>query len=702
MSLPQPTTSRFTHRHLTLLRASSPRTPLRIIAHIDLDAFYAQCEMVRLNTPRTQPLAVQQWESLIAVNYAARAFNITRMLTAAEARKRCPQLVTQHVATFREGEGAQWKYRDDAAECVATDKVSLEPYRVESRRILEGIRAALAAWAEGVMRDVGGGGGGGGEGRGGGGTKNELQLQLQQLVRVEKAGIDEVFVDLSALVYETLLDRHPMLREGEVGRDMSERLPRPPTTVLEWGKEDMLVDLDAGQAEEDDPDWDDVCMLIGADIVRSVRATIWERLKYTCSAGIARNKMMAKLGSACNKPNKQTIVRNRAVQQFLGGFKFTQIRMLGGKLGKQVAAIFGTDEVGGLLHVPVEQLRLKLGDDTGTWLYELLRGYEYSEVSVRTQIKSMLSTKSFRPGIQSSTQAEKWLRIFVADIYGRLLEEGVLENKRRPKVITIHHRTAGQTRSRQIPIPTGRPITDTFLFDLAKTLLAQVVNEGNIWPCANLSLNVSGFEDGVTGNQRLDSFFLRGTGDTKVASAPSQQQQRNSDTRQGYLPGSEPQKRRKAPPNDNYEDGHPRHDHSATSPGHTVGEEDEESLFLQDDDNNNHHLPGPANTSPALTDDDENALTTQHDDWASVMGIQEPSFTCPRCAKTIAEYDRSEHDDWHFAKDLYTQERREQRPSIVSPPRPRPRPRQQGDGSRGRGRGGGRGKFDKRQRRLAF
>ncbi|OJD27571.1 hypothetical protein ACJ73_01029 [Blastomyces percursus] len=679
MSLPPPTTSHFTQRHLTLLRASSPRTPLRIIAHIDLDAFYAQCEMVRLNTPRTQPLAVQQWESLIAVNYAARAFNITRMLTAAEARKRCPQLITQHVATFREGEGADWKYRDDAAECVATDKVSLEPYRAESRRILEGIRAALAAWGEGVMRDVGGGG----EWRGGAGTKNELQLQLQQLVRVEKAGIDEVFVDLSALVYETLLDRHPMLREEEVGRDMNEKLPRPPTTVLEWGKEDMLVDLDAGQAEEDDPDWDDVCMLIGADIVRSVRATIWERLKYTCSAGIARNKMMAKLGSACNKPNKQTIVRNRAVQQFLGGFKFTQIRMLGGKLGKQVAAIFGTDEVGGLLHIPVEQLRLKLGDDTGTWLYELLRGYEYSEVSVRTQIKSMLSTKSFRPGIQSSTQAEKWLRIFVADIYGRLLEEGVLENKRRPRVITIHHRTAGQTRSRQIPIPTGRPITDTFLFDLAKTLLAQVVNEGNIWPCANLSLNVSGFEDGVTGNQRLDSFFLRGTGDVKVASAASQrQQQRNSDTQQGYLPGSKLQKRRKVSANDNDEDGH------------VVGEEGEASLFLQDDDNNNHYLLGPpANTSPALTDDDENALTAQQGDWASVMWIQEPSFTCPRCAKTIAEYERSEHDDWHFAKDLYAQERREQRASIVSPPRPR----QQGDGSRGRDR-----KIDKRQRRLAF
>jgi DNA polymerase eta len=32
-----------------------------VIAHVDLDAFYAQCEMVRLGVAKDQPLAVQQW-----------------------------------------------------------------------------------------------------------------------------------------------------------------------------------------------------------------------------------------------------------------------------------------------------------------------------------------------------------------------------------------------------------------------------------------------------------------------------------------------------------------------------------------------------------------------------------------------------------------------------------------------------------------
>jgi len=56
-----PTRSRFTYRHLSQLASSSVTCPLRVIAHIDLDAFYAQCETVRLGIPEDKPLAVQQW-----------------------------------------------------------------------------------------------------------------------------------------------------------------------------------------------------------------------------------------------------------------------------------------------------------------------------------------------------------------------------------------------------------------------------------------------------------------------------------------------------------------------------------------------------------------------------------------------------------------------------------------------------------------
>ena len=417
----------------------------------------------------------QQWQGLIAINYPARKYGLNRHITITEAKKLCPNLIMQHVATWKEGD-EKWAYHKDAFAHIATHKVSLDPYRLESRRILA------------CVKDV---------------------LPPPPLQKVEKASVDEVFLDLSSQIHSLLLERFPEISGPAPYDDPTEFLPRPPTTALDWNT-DALVDLDSSETEDDDPDWDDIAILLGSEIVRSVRAAILERLKYTCSAGIARNKMIAKLGSAHKKPNQQTIVRNRAVQQFMGGFKFTKIRNLGGKLGDEVVNKFGTDQVKELLATPIEQLKSKLGDDTGTWVYHIIRGEDSSEVNARTQIKSMLSAKSFRPTINTSEQAVRWLRIFVADIQSRLVEEGVLENKRRPKVLSLHHRQGAQMRSRQASIPSGRSIDEDLLFDIGKNLLGQIVVDGRAWPCSNLQLSVGGFEDGPTGNRGIGSFFVKG------------------------------------------------------------------------------------------------------------------------------------------------------------------------------------------------
>ena len=412
-------------------------------------------------------------QGLIAVNYPARDFGIGRHCNLAEAKKLCPGLIVQHVATWREGDD-KWAYRLDSAANIATDKVSLDPYRVESRKILTLV-------------------------------KDSLPPDLQ---RVEKASVDEVFLDLSAHVRSVLLDRFPELKNPPPYDDPTEKLPLPGVAALDW-QADALVDLDE-EEEIQDPDWDDVVILLGSEIVRDVRARIRRELGYTCSAGIAHNKMVSKLASAHKKPNSQTVVRSRAVHSFLAGIKLTKIRNLGGKLGDQVVSMFNTEDTSKLLEIPLEQLNTKLGEETGLWLYNTLRGIDQSEVNSRTQIKSMLSAKSFRPSINSRDQAVKWLRIFVADIYARLVEEGVLDNKRRPRTINLHHRCSGQTRSKQCPIPQGRSLDEGTLLRLSKDLLDQILADGKSWPCANISLSVGGFEEGIKGNMGIGGFLVRG------------------------------------------------------------------------------------------------------------------------------------------------------------------------------------------------
>ncbi|EXJ80556.1 DNA polymerase eta subunit [Capronia coronata CBS 617.96] len=628
--------SRFTYRHLQLLSQSSTSCPLRVIALIDYDAFYAQCEMVRLGVAETQPLAVQQWQGLIAINYPARAFGLSRHVTVTDAKTKCPELVVQHVATWREGDD-RWAYRDDAARHIQTDKVSLDPYRLESRKTLA------------LLKEI---------------------LPAPPVQKVERASIDEVFLDLSAQIHGVLLQRYPELRYAPYD-DPTERLPLPPSTALDWHA-DALVDLDSAETEDDDPDWDDVVMNIGAEIVRGVRQSLYEKLKYTCSAGIARNKMMAKLGAGYRKPNQQTIVRNRAVQHFLSGFKFTKIRNLGGKLGDHVVETFGTEEITDLLATPVEQLKAKLGDDTGTWLYGIIRGEDNSEVSSRTQIKSMLSAKSFRPSINTTEQANKWLRIFVADIYSRLVEEGVTENKRRPKTITLHHRQGAQTRSKQLPIPQGRKIDETILFELAKTLLGQIIVDGRAWPCANLSLSVGGFEDGVSGNKGIDMFLLKGD-EARAAMEPPPR----SNTATPNPEDTRPEKRRKLVEATSIARFFSRGD---------SGEEPEEEPIDDFAD------------EPSAQDE----VDTHEDQTHKSPDLQQQdiaAYFCQSCQKSIAETDRAEHEDWHFARELQAQES----PAVKSPANSRPpgqistKPKRGGIGTRGRG-----SKPEKGQSRLAF
>ena len=588
----------------------------------------------------------RQRQGLIAINYPARDAGIDRHCDVTEAKKLCPELIAQHVATWREGDD-KWAYRDDAAANIAKDKVSLDPYRLQSRKILA------------LVKDV-------------------LPSDLQ---KVEKASIDEVFLDLSAHVHKVLLERFPELSNPPPYNDPNENLPLPSTVALDW-QADALVDLNEEQ-ENADPDWDDVAILVGSEIVRDVRAQIRAELGYTCSAGIANSKLVSKLGSAFKKPNRQTVVRTRAVPIFLGGFKITKMRNLGGKLGEQVVSTFNSENVKDLLEVPLEQMKHKLGDETGVWLHNTLRGIDTSEVNSRTQIKSMLSAKSFRPTVQTIEQATKWLRIFAADIFARLVEEGVMENKRRPRTMNLHHRHEGQTHSRQGPIPQGRMLSEQVLFELARDLLGQIIAEGRVWPCANLSLSVGGFEEGVKGNMGIGAFLVKGEEAESLRSM-------DMDSRPSSTGPEQPIKKRRA------EDGgiH-RFFSKKPSTDATASLNEADVVRIEDDHDLN---PG----GPVMQDNEVAAVREGQDKSTEQSGedMQPPvtSYKCSRCEASFGDPEELQsHMDWHMAKDLQDEERvsttfAEQPPASRSSSQKRP-----GTAKRGRG-----GKLEQGQSRLKF
>ena len=336
-----------------------------------------------------------------------------------------------------------------------------------------------------------------------------------------------------------------------------------------------------------------------------------------------------------------------------------------------------------LLNVPLEQLRAKLDDSTASWLYGIIRGDDRTEVNPRTQIKSMLSAKSFRPSINSMEQAEKWLHIFAADIYGRLVEDGVLENRRRPRVITLHHRTV-QSRSRQIPIPAANKIDESLLFDLAKNLLRQVVGDGQAWPCSNLSLSVSSFEDGVAKNKAIEGFLLRGE---QAKSLSHSIRPRDAESISSENPSD---KRRKID-----DSGIKRFFFQSLNAKDPASNVEDSTSKTEDPKLNIEYFVASDNETLQPAPEQSSGLATPEILEGEIDSADWVQFTCPRCFKSMPEYEREEHDDWHFAKDLEIQDRQEamttQQSHSANPTTSR------GSNARGRGARGDKGKAEKGQ-----
>ena len=91
----------------------TPATP--ILAHLDLDAFFAAVEELEDPSLRERPLVVggdPHGRGVVATaNYAARQFGIHSAMSSAEARRRCPQAVflrPRH-ALYRQYSRAVWE-----------------------------------------------------------------------------------------------------------------------------------------------------------------------------------------------------------------------------------------------------------------------------------------------------------------------------------------------------------------------------------------------------------------------------------------------------------------------------------------------------------------------------------------------------------------------------------------------------------------
>ncbi|CAA6671883.1 unnamed protein product [Spirodela intermedia] len=352
----------------------------RVIAHVDMDCFYVQVEQRKRPELKGVPTAVVQYNSwkggaLIAVSYEARKFGVQRSMRGDEAKKVCPDIQLVQVP-------------------VARGKADLNLYR-----------------------DAG----------------SEVVSLLATKGRCERASIDEVYLDLTGAA-EQMLSATPPDTLEEIDEEALKShvlgLPNDPCSQGEYVKQWLC---------RSDADHQDKLLACGVIIVAQLRMDVLKKTSFTCSAGIAHNKMLAKLASGMHKPAQQTVVPSSSVTELLASLPINKMKQLGGKLGSSLQRDLGVTTVGNLLDFTEEKLQEYYGRNTGTWLWNIARGISGDEVEGRLLPKSHGCGKTF-PGqqaLRTLTSVKPWLNGLCEELSERI-QSDLEKNKRVAHTLILH------------------------------------------------------------------------------------------------------------------------------------------------------------------------------------------------------------------------------------------------------------------------
>ncbi|XP_068423904.1 DNA polymerase eta isoform X3 [Clinocottus analis] len=374
----------------------------RVVALVDMDCFYVQVEQKLNPALRNTPCVVAQYKtwkggSIIAVSYEARAHGVTKNMWVDDAKTLCPDL---QVARVRESHG----------------KADLTHYRDASVKVIE---------------------------------------VMSRFAVIERASIDEAYMDLTAAVQQRLKDMADKQIEPRLlGATYIQGYPQTMYALnsslsLEElrsrGLQQWLASVPVALLGEQSPA--ELQLTVGAVIIEEMRAAVEKDTGYQCSAGISHNKVLSKLACGLNKPNRQTVLPLDSVTELFSSLRISKIRNLGGKLGASIAETLGIENMGDLTRFSQAQLGQHFGEKTGQWLYDLCRGIEFDTVKPRQLPKSIGCSKNFsgKTSLATKEQVQYWLHQLALELEERLTKDREV-NGRVAKSLTVGVRQLGDKR----------------------------------------------------------------------------------------------------------------------------------------------------------------------------------------------------------------------------------------------------------------
>uniref|UniRef100_A0A2I3G5W4 UmuC domain-containing protein n=1 Tax=Nomascus leucogenys TaxID=61853 RepID=A0A2I3G5W4_NOMLE len=223
--------------------------------------------------------------------------------------------------------------------------------------------------------------------------------------------------------------------------------------------------------------------LVGSRIAAEMREAMYNRLGLTGCAGVASNKLLAKLASGVFKPNQQTVLLPESCQHVIHSLNhIKEIPGMGYETAKCLEAL-GINSVRDLQTFSPKILEKELGISVAQHIQKLSFGEDNSPVIPSGPPQSFSEEDSFKK-CSSEVEAKNKIEELLASLLNRVCQDG-----RKPHTVRLIIRRYSSEKhygreSRHCPIPshviqklgTGNYDVMTSMVDMLMKLFRNMVN----------------------------------------------------------------------------------------------------------------------------------------------------------------------------------------------------------------------------------
>lgn len=200
--------------------------------------------------------------------------------------------------------------------------------------------------------------------------------------------------------------------------------------------DEAFVDLTGAYRHGQDP----------VQLAQRARERITRELSLPSSAGVAPNKLLAKMASTGSKPNGLWVVPPGRVQEFLDHRPVSALWGVGSKSTKLLAS-YGIQTITQLRSMSIDWLRDRFGTSHGEYLWAVARGIDDRPVLTERDEKSMGGEHTFSEDTAEAAVISGIVRELSLKLGRRLRESGRLAGRLSLKI----RYTGFETHTRSVP-----------------------------------------------------------------------------------------------------------------------------------------------------------------------------------------------------------------------------------------------------------